>query len=112
MAAPESDPTKTVLYFGGVVLVGLAIGGIVATSLVPAIGDWVGSYFFSPDVEAEKDPHAKAMGLVARGDFEGAVEEYRAMFKENPEDTLALMEAARLDSEKLGRPQEAAALIE
>ncbi len=109
---PEADPTLMVLYFGGVVMVAVIIGSIVAFSFMPAFGDWVGSFFFNPDQQVEKDPHSSAMALIARGDFEGAVEEYRSIFAQNPEDTLALLEASRVYCDKLHNPSAAAEMLE
>lgn len=108
----DADPTKIMLYFGGVILVGVAMGTIVAMSLIPAIGDAMGNFLFNPNEEVEKDPHAGAMAKVAQGDYEGAVEEYRTVVASNPSDTLALSEIAHLYCDRIGNDGAAAEVLE
>src|SRR5450432_2409823 len=106
------DPTRIVLYFGSVCLVGMLVGCIVAFSLIPTIGDHLGDAFFNPSQEIERDPHAGAMSKVAQGDFEGAIEEYRKVLESNPGDTHAISEIAHFYCDKLGDPASAAQTLE
>ncbi len=111
-AAETPDHMRMVTIFVFAVLLGLAGGVIVALYLLPAIGEKVGGLFFNPDQEVEKDVHAGAMARIAQGDYEGAVEEYRAVYEADPEDTLSLSEMARLYCEKLGDPESGARVLE
>lgn len=111
-ASEAADQTKLVLYFVGVIFVGLAVGAIVALSLIPMIGEYVGSFFFNPDQEIEKDPHSGAVAKIAAGDYEGAIEEYRKVFEANPSDTMALSEIAHFYCDKLANPDAAAEELE
>jgi len=111
-AMENADPTQTIVYFVLVVLVGVIMGGIAAMAIVPAIGDWVGQYFFSPNQEAEKDPHAEAMAKIAQGNFPGAIEAYRTIFDNDPSDTHALCEMAKIYAEKMHDPQAGAEVLE
>src|SRR5580693_3712375 len=74
---PDTDPSKIVMLFVGTILVGGAAAVVVATVVMPYIGDAVGNFFFSPSEQIEKDPHSGAQAALARGDYTGAVEGYR-----------------------------------
>jgi tetratricopeptide (TPR) repeat protein len=106
------DPSKLILYYLGVVGLGVVIGGIVSMSVLPAIGDQVGSFFYNPSTEIEKDPHHRALVKLANGDFQAAIDEYGKVVEKNPADTLALSEMVRIYCDKLHEPEPAAALLE
>jgi tetratricopeptide (TPR) repeat protein len=106
------DSSRAILLFGGVVLVGAAAGILLAFSVMPQIAEGIGNLFFHPNEKIEKNPHADAMGAIARGEYEQAIEEYRKVYERNPEDNLALSEMARLYCEKLHNPQPAAEILE
>lgn len=110
--SPEADQTKVILLFGGSVLVGLSLGVLVAFSLLPMLGDWVGSFFFNPNEEVEKNPHSEAMALVAQGEYAEAIEAYGKVLEKNPGDLLALSEMVHLYCDKLQQPEPAAQLLE
>ena len=99
--AEQLDGIKVFMYFGAVVMIALVIGTIVAMSVIPAIGDAIGSYFFNPNQEIEKDPHSGAVALIAQGDYEGAIKEYQVAYAKNPDDTMALTEIVHLYCDKL-----------
>ena len=82
--AIADNQTKVMLYFGGIVLLVVVIGVIIALSLIPAIGDRIGAFFYSPNEEIEKDPHADAMACMAQGDYGGAIKEYFKACDNNP----------------------------
>ena len=108
----KPDEGKIVLYFGGVVLIGGAAGILVVTVLMPAVGDALGNLVFSPNQQAEKDPHADAVAALARGDHEAAVQAYLKAFENDPHDTMALSEMAKIECEHLGDPAAAADVLE
>ncbi len=108
----KPDEGKIVLYFGGVVLIGGAAGILVVTVLMPAVGDALGNLFFSPNQRAEKDPHADAVAALARGDHEAAVQAYLKAFENDPHDTMALSEMAKIECEHLANPAAAADVLE
>lgn len=111
-AAAVADPDSTpILLFAGMVLVG-AMAGLIATTLLPKIGESIGNFFFHPNEQIEKNPHSAALGALACGDYERAVREYEAVVRKNPDDTLALSEIARIYCEKLHSPEHAAAVLE
>jgi len=107
-----SDPSKMVFYYLGIVGLGVVIGIMVATSLLPVLGDLVGGYFYNPATEVEKNPHQKALAKMANGEFQEAAVEYNRVLEKNPTDTLAISEIVRIYCDKLHQPEPAAALLE
>jgi tetratricopeptide (TPR) repeat protein len=99
--AEQPDGIKVFMYFGAVVMIAIVIGTILAMSVVPAIGDAIGSCFFNPNQEIEKDPHSGAVARIAQGDYEGAIAEYQHAFEKNPGDTMSLSEIVHLYCDKL-----------
>jgi tetratricopeptide (TPR) repeat protein len=112
MNAEVVDQSRVVMLFGALVLTALAGGGVLVVSFLPTVGDWIGNFFFNPNEPIERSPHAEALAASARGDFEAAILEYRYCLEEDPRDTLALSEIARLHVEKLPQPAAAVAVLE
>jgi hypothetical protein len=108
----NSDPSRLVISFAALIVIALFLAVILGIVLVPAIGDFVGGFIFSPNEEIEKDPHSGAIAKMAQGDYPGAVAEYRAIFERDPNDTSALSEAVRILCDKMHDPATAAALLE
>jgi tetratricopeptide (TPR) repeat protein len=106
------DYSHAIVLFGLVVVVGVAAGALLAFSFVPQVAEGIGNMFYQPNEPIEKNPHAGALGAIAQGDYEKAVEEYRKVYEKNPDDTLALSEMARLYCDKLHDPAPAAQLLE
>jgi len=109
---PDIDPNKVVLLFAATVLIGGSAAIIVVSMLLPAIGDAVGNFFFQPNQEVEKDPHSAAQAALARGDYEGAVAEYKEIVANDPSDTLSYSEIAKISCEHLDDAAGAAAILE
>jgi len=105
------DGTRIMVLFLAIIFIAIVIGATVAITIVPAIGESVGSFFFNPDQEIEKDPHADAMAKIAQGDYNGAIEEYTQAIENNPEDTHAISEIVHLYCDKLGDPHSAEELL-
>lgn len=109
---PDVDPSRVVLLFGGVVLVGGVTGILFVLMIMPQIGDAIGNFFFQPNQQVEKDPHSAAQAALARGDHEAALEEYRQILEAEPGDTLAYSEIAKISCEHFGDPATAAETLE
>jgi tetratricopeptide (TPR) repeat protein len=109
---PEIDPSKVVMLFAATVLIGGSTAIIVVSMLLPSLGDAVGNFFFQPNQEVEKDPHSAAQAALARGDYEGAVEEYKEIVANDPSDTLSYSEIAKISCEHLDDAAGAAAILE
>ena len=109
---PDADASRLVLLFGGVVLVGGAAGILFVLMVMPQIGDAIGNFFFQPNQQIEKDPHSAAQSALARGDHEAAIEEYRQILENDPTDTLAYSELAKISCEHFEDPADAAETLE
>jgi len=79
------DPSKVVMLFGSLMLVGTAVAVMLAMMFLPALGDWAGSFLFSPKEEIEPGPHDAAISRLAppftaisRGDLKSDVREDRS----------------------------------
>ena len=90
------DHSKVMMLFGGMILDGLVLALVFALAVLPMIGETIGAFFYSPATEIEHDPHAGAIAKLAQGDPEGAIEEYEEILAQDPSDTLALSEIARI----------------
>ena len=110
--SPDVPPSKILGLFAGVVALGVGIAIIFVTTIMPAMVESITNLFFNPDEKAEKDPHSDAISAVARGEYEEAIEAYRAIYEADPIDTLALSESAKIYCEYLDNPVAAAELIE
>ena len=106
------DPGKIILLFGGIVIVGVIVAILFVTTIMPEIAEAAGNLFFNPNEQIEKNPHADAMAAVARGDYEEAIEAYRTIYENDPTDTLALSEMAKIQCEHLENPAAAAETLE
>lgn len=106
------DKGKVLMLFLGAAADGLCVAVIVALLVVPAVGDAIGSYFFNPKIELEKDAHAAAIARLAQGDPEGAIEDYEAILAKDPADTLAISEISKICCRDLGDTARGAAVLE
>lgn len=109
---PEADAGRVVLLFGAVVLVGGFTGILFVLMVMPQVGDAIGNFFFQPNQQIEKDPHADAQAAVARGEYDVALEEYSQIIAANPDDTLAYSEFAKISCETLNDPATAREVLE
>lgn len=98
---PAYDPTRIVLYFLGIIALGIGVGVVIATTILPDIGDRIGSFFYDSGEKLEKDPHKEAVSLVNQGDYVAAIRAYQKIVDKNPDDVHALSEVVRLQCEKL-----------
>lgn len=107
-AADEMEMSDLVTYY--ICIIGLAVVTAIVScvSLLPLLGEFAGSFMFNPDEKIERSPHHDAMALLAAGDFQGAVDEYRVVFEDDPDDLHAASEVVRLYCEKLNQPDPAA----
>jgi tetratricopeptide (TPR) repeat protein len=109
---PDVDASRVVLLFGSVVLIGGVAGVLFVLMVMPSIGDAIGNFFFQPNQQAARDPHADAQAALARGDYAAAIDEYRNALKSEPQDTLAYSEIAKISCEHLADPATAAQALE
>ena len=106
-AAGENGDPHLMSYWAA--FMGLAIVTALVTAIVmlPLLGEFAGSFIFTPNQQIEHSPHANALSKLAAGDYQGAIDEYKSVFEDNPEDTHAASEIVRLYCEKLNESEPA-----
>jgi len=100
-ANEEVEMSKLVTYY--ICILGLAaVTALVScVSLLPLLGEFAGNVMFTPNEQIERSPHHDALAKLAAGDFQGAIDAYRAVFEDDPRDLHAASELVRLYCEKL-----------
>jgi len=110
--AEAPDPSKLVAIFGGLVLTGLAAAVIVGSIVAPVIGERIGAFFFNPSAQVPQTRYSHAISRLAQGDPEGAIEIYEGIYADDPTDTFALSEMARVACRDLDDTARGAAILE
>jgi tetratricopeptide (TPR) repeat protein len=105
------NPSTILGLFAGIVVMGVGIAILFVTTIMPAMVESMTNLFFNPNEKIEKDPHSDAISAVARGEYEEAIVAYRAIYENDPTDTLALSESAKIYCEHLDNPAGAAELL-
>ena len=95
---------------------GLVLGLLIMKYIIPGVAETVVDLAYSGGGPSEENPdgHAKrpvALSLIARGDFQGAIEAYQRALKTNPDDLVAIGEIARIHAEHLNDPAGAIAFV-
>ena len=106
-AAEEMEMSLLVSYYISILGLAAVTAVVSCVSLLPLLGEFVGNVVFTPNHQLERNPHHDALARLAAGDFQGAIDEYRAVFEEDPEDLHAASEVARIYCEKLNAPEPA-----
>lgn len=89
------------------------VGGVFfVTVVLPRFGDAIGTVMYSSGEEVEQDESMKAVALVAKGDYHGAIKEYEKMMANKPEDPFPVSEIAKIYTEKLHAPDQALVIIQ
>ncbi len=87
-----------------IILLAVVGGVILVTVVLPRMGDAVGTMMYSSGEKLGEDKGRKAAALLAQGDYEGAIAEYQKVIVDNPDDTFAISEIAKIRSEHLDSP--------
>ncbi|MBK1883503.1 tetratricopeptide repeat protein [Luteolibacter pohnpeiensis] len=87
------------------------IGILFSVYVLPTIADRISQGIFGSGAPAEPDPMHDARVLIGQGDFEGAIEVFRAIAEQRPDDRVPWMEMAKLQREELHEPMEAIATL-
>ncbi len=100
------------LSFPLTLVTGFALGLLILKYFVPRVAETVVDLAYSGGGNSEEDPDGQgkqhvALSLMARGDFQGAVEAYHRTLKMNPDDLHAIGEIAKIQAEHLSNPAEA-----
>ena len=81
--------------------IAIALGLFVVLVLLPSLADKIGAFFFSAPEQMKPDPLIKAAAKVSQGDYEGAINAYRAIALEEPENRFPVFEIAKIQQEYL-----------
>ena len=107
-AAGEVEISKLVTYYFAILGLAASTALVTCISLLPLLGEFAGNFMFAPNEQIERSPHADALARLAAGDFQGAIDAYKKVFEENPQDTHAASEIVHLYCDKLNNPEPAA----
>jgi tetratricopeptide (TPR) repeat protein len=100
--------------FTGILLTFLSAGlvGIVfATQILPLLANRVSEAVLASNEEVEPDPFHLARVLMAQGEWEGAIEAFKAGAEKNPGDRMPWVEIARIQRQNLENPSAALATL-
>ncbi|MCX6966988.1 MAG: hypothetical protein NTZ46_04280 [Verrucomicrobia bacterium] len=97
----DVEMSKLVTYYIGILALAAVTALVSCVSLLPLLGEFAGNVMFTPNEQIERSPHAEALARMAAGDFQGAIDEYRAVFEADPQDLHAASELVRLYCEKI-----------
>jgi tetratricopeptide (TPR) repeat protein len=112
-AKENPDQSAIVVYWGGMILVSVGLAALFAFTVLPMVGNlFAGMLYSAPNAAPEKGPHSNALAKIAAGDYEAAVEEYEKAWQKNPSDVMAMVEIAKLLTDRLHNPEAAAARLE
>lgn len=107
-AVEDVEMSQLVVYYVSILGLATLTALVSCISLLPLLGEFAGNFMFTPNEKIERSPHHDAMARLAAGDFQGAIDEYRAVFEDDPNDLHAASEVVRLYCEKLNEPDPAA----
>lgn len=98
----EANPINLFILY---IVLAFFIGFIAISYVVPWIGDRLSNLFYAPEEDAEEDPRAPAMALLAQGEYEAAVQELQKLAKQLSGDRFPVVEIAKIYEEKLHQPE-------
>lgn len=100
--AVRDDVGMMFVYF---IALGSVAGFLAVKFFVPWLGDTVGTVMYSSGEKVQPDAAMRAAARAAQGDYEGAIAQHEQALQEDPAQTFAIAEIARLCAEKLHDPQ-------
>ena len=111
-AAEAIDGFSAMNYLCGAVLLSLATGIYFVFSLLPAFGEVVGNFFFSPNTKLDRSCQDQAREALENGDPDKALDLFYDALETEPGDMLATSEIARLLCEHRHQPAAAREFLE
>lgn len=95
---------------------GFVLGLLIMKYFIPGVAETMVDLAYSGGGSSEEHPDAQgkqpaALSLMARGDFQGALEEYQRTLKASPDDLHAIGEIAKIRAEHLDDPSGAIAFL-
>jgi len=100
-AGDEAEKAQVFNYYIGILGLAAVTAVVFCVALLPLLGEFAGNLMFTPSEQIERSPHHDALAKLAAGDFQGAIDAYRAVFEDDPRDLHAASELVRLYCEKI-----------
>lgn len=108
----EFKTTSPLVTFGLFIITGIFTGFLVVSYVLPAFVQRASEEVLgSSERVGPLDSLSRAQGLVAQGDWDGAIEAYRQGAKEQPDNRLPWVEIAMLQLERKEDPEAAVATL-
>jgi len=108
---PKDDENIGMLFLLYIALA-LVLGFLVVVHVVPWFGDFMGNLTYSSNEQGEADVRSQARALLAQGNYEEAIEEFREIAEAEPGNISLVSEIAKTYHEKLHNPQAAVSTYE
>ncbi|MEM6911627.1 MAG: tetratricopeptide repeat protein [Verrucomicrobiota bacterium] len=108
--AKEGDALgrSLLVFVGG----GLLLGAAFLIWVLPALINKVNDMLYDSGEQVELDETQRARVLVAQGDYDTAISEFRKLSQKHPEDRVPVIEIAKIQLDKLADPDAAIATFE
>ncbi len=90
-----------------IIVLAVVAGVFFVMVILPKLGDAVGTVMYSSGEQVTADSGVRAAAAVAQGDYEKAIDEYKKMIAEKPDDPFPISEIAKVYADKLRQPDEA-----
>lgn len=107
----EAWKANPLIQFSAILGLAVVVGFFFVIVLLPKFGDAVGTVMYSSGEEIVQDEGMKAAAKMAAGDYEGAIEEYKKLLQNKPDDIHAISEIAKILADKLHEPDKAIAFL-
>ena len=105
------DAGRVLIRLAVCLLVGIYSGAMFLAYGLPAIVQRATVEMYGSGEEVETDPMHDARNLVAQGDYAGAIEAYRTVAAEHPDDRFPWVEMAKIQNSNLEDPDAAIATL-
>jgi tetratricopeptide (TPR) repeat protein len=90
------------------IIVLASVGGVFFVMVIlPKLGDAVGTVMYSSGEQVTADSSMHAAAAMAKGDYEGAIEEYKKVITEKPGDPFPISEISKIYADKFNDPNRA-----
>lgn len=112
----HNDPEGVEQHLGKLILlyfvIAIIVGFAIVSWVIPWISERIGTMMYSSGEEPEPDPRGRALALVAQGDYEGAIDEFRSLMKDRPDDRGPVVEIAKIYQDRLHNAEAAISTFE
>ena len=106
------DGSHALIYLGAALVLSVTTGIVFVVAFLPAIGEFVGNFFFQPNTKLDRTFQDKAREALERGEFDKALGFYNDALDAEPGDIFSISEIARLLCEHRHEPQLAREFLE